>query len=93
MSAHLAPTPEEAVPRNLRALPRPIARQLSRTVLELRQGRLSAADIAHVLDLYEGVTLTEHQVHDWLHRLGVPKNPNKIRGASAASARRARVAA
>ena len=49
---------------------------LDRYVLEMRERELTYRAIATVLDLYEGLNLSEDQVRHWLIRLGVPLNPN-----------------
>lgn len=55
------------------------AEYLGHRVLELRERNLSYPAITAVLDLYEGVTVTDEGVRCWLGRLGAEKNPNKAR--------------
>lgn len=53
--------------------------RLGRTMMELRGRGLTYKAIAVVLDLYEGIELTEYQVNEWCRFLGAPVNPNKVR--------------
>ena len=53
--------------------------ELDRRVYVLRDRGLSYPAIAHVLELYEAEIVSEHQVREWLDRMGFPKNPKKAR--------------
>jgi hypothetical protein len=56
-------------------------------MLELRARGLGVEAIKVILELYEGFDVSPWQVRCELYRLGVPKNPARVRGQLLAAAR------
>lgn len=66
-------------------------RRLDRTVSELRGRGMPYRHIATVLDLYEGVEVSEEEVRSWALRMGAPKIEARARAMVAENARRRRL--